>query len=123
MIKWISVDSSNIYHLLNLIKVFGFPSKSLVGENSNFNAEILFIHFDSDRLNLIIQPILDSAFKNKKIIPSTYAAIIDRHRDNFGTAPIYYEMYCKKYKLLTEEEQKKVIENRKIIGLNSGFCN
>lgn len=124
MNRWTTVDSSNIYHLLSLINEFGYPSKSLVGKISNSNAEILFVHFDADSLNLVLQPILDSALKRNEISPEFYSWIIDRHRANFGAQPIYYESFndYKMYKLLTEEKRRSVSENRKKIGLKPIAC-
>ena len=124
MDRWTAVDSSNIYYLLNLIEEFGYPTESLVGEISNSNAEILFVHFEADSLNFILQPILDSALKQKEISPGSYSWIIDRHRTNFGAKPIYYENFngCENYKSLAEEKKRTVSENRKKIGLKPIAC-
>jgi hypothetical protein len=123
-IKSLKADSLNIHHLLNLIDKFGFPSKSLVGSNSHDNACILFLHFDYDTLNKTLEPILDSALKQKEMSPGFYSWIIDRHRANFDVAPIYYANFngCGNYKLLTEEKKKLVFENRKKIGLKPIAC-
>ncbi len=124
MDRWTAVDSSNIYYLLNLIKNFGFPSESKVGFESHDNACVLFLHFDSDTLNKTLQPILDSALKQKEISPGFYSWIIDRHRTNFGAKPIYYENFngCENYKSLAEEKKRTVSENRKKIGLKPIAC-
>jgi hypothetical protein len=115
--NWIRTDSSNISTLLRLVDQFGFPSQQEVGWRSHYLAVIMFFHFDRDTNNQILLPILDSALAKKEIEPIWYARIIDRHRYLYDYPQLYYTYDFCSFLNLTKEEQEKVLEEQRKIGL------
>lgn len=114
--EWRNTDSTNINKLLDLINRNGFPSESTVGVESAGKAFIILLHFDYDKDNHILKPILDSALMDGGITPRNYAQIVDRRKINLNQNPIYYVIPLG-YDNLTEEQKKNVDSVRVKIGL------
>lgn len=116
-----NADSVNISKLLNLIRLYGFPSEKTLGKDGYEHAFIILLHFDVDKDNLLLKPILDEALVKGDILPEDYAWIVDR-RLSWGKNenPFYYQMPMGSEKL-TETEIQEVNERRKKIGLRPLF--
>lgn len=118
MTEWWHVDSMNIQILLSLIAEYGFPGEKLVGEEAyKREAFIILLHFDKDKDNSILKPIIDKALLNGDIEPDDYAWIIDRRLSwGQGKEPYYYHMPFGLDKL-SEEDINKINNRRRKIGL------
>jgi len=75
---WGKTDSSNVYCLLSLIEEVGFIGEELVGSRWH-KVNILFLHFDRDTSNLLLEPILTNAVQNGEMLPLHATRILDRH--------------------------------------------
>ena len=118
MKEWYAVDSSNIYHLLELITERGYPSRKIVGGQGYVSGVTIILHFDRDTGNKLLRPILDEALQDDLIDPRDYATIIDRHFYVHGDQQQYFEYQFCDFLDLSESEKEKVLENRHKIGLN-----
>ena len=89
--EWVAADSINVERLLQMVATKGFPSERLVGTRAYYWAYMIFVHYDRDSLNQVLQPIFDEALKRGDIMPYEYAYVLDRHVGLPGTAP---QTYC-----------------------------
>lgn len=112
------VDSLNFIKLRQEIERYGFPDERLVGEESAKNAFFVILHFDEDKGNKIMEPILKEALYSGKISPENYAWIVDR-RLNWGEGkePMYYHLPTKAFFDLTAEQKIEIDKRRYEIGL------
>lgn len=113
------IDSLNILKIRDLIDKYGFPDERLVGEESAKNAFLIMLHFDEDKGNKVLEPILNDALYNGKISPENYGWIVDR-RLNWSDEkkePWYYEMPTKSFFDLTEDQKILIDKRRFEIGL------
>ena len=116
MEEWWAVDEKNIEELKALIKQKGFPSVERVGERTYQSAIVILAHYDMDRNNTILRPILKKALEAKELHPRDFAWIEDRRCINEGKAPYYYFMPFG-IEQLSEEEKAIINQRRKSIGL------
>ena len=112
--KWRTIDSTDIYQLLALIKTKDYPSEKLVGTDACESAFAILLHFDADTNNHILKPILEEALHKGEIPPRDYAFIIDR-REIFAGRPSYY--YCVPFGIekLSKDELTEVEKRRELI--------
>ena len=97
--EWVAVDSANVERLLHLVATRGFPSERLVGTRAYHYAYIIFVHYDRDSLNQVLQPIFDTTLQRGNLIPYDYAYVLDRHISFSGTAS---QTYCSSPNSATE---------------------
>lgn len=116
---WGETDSLNIVALLSMFEEFGFLDESKVGFDKYFKIETILLHFDNDKNNKVLQPILDEALINGQISPFTYAKILDRHSNNCCKTQQFWTWTDIRYNLsfFDESEIAKVLKARKSIGL------
>ena len=115
--EWHTVDSTNIYILLNLIKQYGFPSEKLVKKEVAGSAFMVLLHFDRDSTNTILKPILEKGLLDGDISPEKYAWIVDRRLSwGLGKEQYYYQIPMGAEDL-TPKQIEEVNERRKSIGL------
>jgi len=112
-------DSSNIHHLLSLFDEYGFLGEELVGKKGYLNVRMLLLHFDDDTNNLILEPYLNKAWEEGKILPTHYAEIQDRHLRGVYYIQKYWMWRCiEKEKLqFVETDIPKIIKLRESIGI------
>lgn len=79
---------------------------------------IILLHYEEDKDNKVLQPILTKALKNGEIFPADYAAIVDRRLVMTGTKPQYFEVPFG-YDKLSKQEKEEVDRARIIIGLST----
>jgi hypothetical protein len=82
----VSIDSSNIKRIDEIIKDYGYPGKSLVGEPSNYAAFFVIQHSQSIDKFL---PVIKKAAQKKELAFSLYAMMLDRSLMNNGKEQIY----------------------------------
>lgn len=116
MHKWNLTDSTVINDLLILIQKYGFPGERLVGVYAYHRASIIFLHYDTDQDNKVLQPILDEALSKGDIFPADYAHIVDRRLSMYGKKPKYFEVPFG-YDNLSQQEKDDVDKERQLIGL------
>jgi hypothetical protein len=117
--KMRNIDSLNKKSLLHLIYHYGYPSESIIGEASAFNAFIMLLHMDSDLDNKILKPILYKAYNDGYLSPLGLAWITDRRRcwrEN-KLEPYYYHMPSENYGSLTKIQIDEINRRRDSIGL------
>lgn len=113
------IDSLNMSEIRKIIKDHGYPDERLVGWESAENAFIIMLHFDEDKGNKILGPILEDALYSGKLSPQNYAWVIDRRLSwsEERKEPFYYHLPTKAFFELTAE-QKEIIDKRRYeIGL------
>lgn len=84
--KMVSVDSSNIKRIEEIIAVYGYPGKSLVGYPSNEAAFFVIQHSQSIDKYL---PVIKRAAQKKELQFSLYAMMLDRSLMYNGKEQIY----------------------------------
>lgn len=116
---WQDVDSTNINILIDLFNQHGFLGESILGSKYYPYIFGLLLHFDSDSNNLILEPYLNEALNQGKLLPKHYAYIIDRHlwvnheNQKYWTWPLA----SKSKPQITEEDIKIALKNREDIYL------
>lgn len=91
--EFVSTDKSTVNHLVYLISAHGFLGEEVLGVNS-YKAKIILLHYDSDTLNKVLEPILDTALNRGELLPLDYARIIDRHLYNYTRLQKYWTWPC-----------------------------
>ncbi len=111
-------DQSNTNFLLNLFETHGYIGEELIGHNS-FKVYIMLLHFGTDTNNTILQPVLNQALKEGKILPIEYATILDRHSYYQTNTQTYWTWPCSsKTKLpIPKSDFQKIEELRKSVGI------
>jgi hypothetical protein len=84
--KMVSIDSSNIKRIDKIIKEYGYPGKSLVGEPANEAAFFVIQHSQSIDKFL---PLIKRAAQKKELLFSLYAMMLDRSLMYSGKEQIY----------------------------------
>jgi hypothetical protein len=113
--EFVSTDESTVNHLIYLISVHGFLGEEVLGEKS-YKAKIILLHYDSDTLNKVLEPILDAALDRGKLLPMDYARIIDRHTNNFTSLQKYWTWPCTSESKFNFSELE-VMKKRESIGI------
>lgn len=112
------IDSMNIIATLKLIDQYGFISEKMIGQYNFVNFRTILLHFDSDKNNKVLKPILDEALENNQITPFGYTHIIDRHLENNGGDQIYWTWFLvDEEPKFSEKEKMDIIKRRERIGL------
>lgn len=117
--NWEKTDSLNTDYLLKLFKQYGFIGEELVGVDRYIDVWVILLHYDRDTNNTVLEPILEKAREEGKILPDEMAMIIDRHLGNKYTIQKYWTWPCiEKEKLqFTEADIPKIIKLRESIGI------
>lgn len=84
--KMVFIDSSNIKRIDEIIKEYGYPGKSLVGEPANEAAFFVIQH--SQSINKFL-PIIKRAARKKELLFSLYAMMLDRSLMYSGKEQVY----------------------------------
>ncbi len=112
-------DSLNFLHFVAFISKNGYPDEREIGRRGEAELSIVVAHADTDSLNIILKPALDTALVLGKIQPSHYGWVVDRrlvwlqHRE-----PYYYWMVLGvDTSKLTAEQIAEINRRRKTIGL------
>lgn len=116
MNHWWHVDSICIRDLLNLISEKGFPSERKVGYEASQSAYIVMLHYDLDKENKKLNPMLLEALSHGDIKPRDYGLIVDRRMIYANQEPVYYVAPFGLDKL-TKQQTDEVDEKRIKIGL------
>lgn len=119
MSKWIETDSLVSLALIDEINLRGFPSKDMIGNKSFYAALEILIHFGLSKSDIILQPILDSAFSASKLSLEQYVYIVDCQNVKSGRPQLYCGCLPHQFESLTREQKDSVLVNRKRIGLLS----
>lgn len=84
--KMVSIDSSNIKRVDEIIAAYGYPGKSLVGEPANEAAFFVIQHSQSIAKFL---PLIKKAAQKKELLFSLYAMMLDRSLMYSGKEQVY----------------------------------
>lgn len=79
-------DSSNIARIREIIREYGYPGKSLVGEPTNEAAFYVIQH--SSEIDHYL-PVIEAAAKKKELAFRLYATMLDRSLMNHGKPQVY----------------------------------
>ncbi len=111
-------DASNMKVLLEWMEEKGYPSSDKVGRKAASKIFLVLLHYDEDKDNEILGPILDDAYHNGYLSPENYAWIIDRRR-NWGNdlPPYYYQLPTPDVFMMSDEEKAEINKRRDEIGL------
>ena len=116
--EWLTIDSTNITRVLELIEEHGFLGEQELGSLYANKFQVLLIHFDRDVDNKILSPILLKALHENKITPFTYTSIFDRHLYNTSKTQKYWTwMIVDEDPKLSEDKIKEVLALRESIGM------
>jgi len=114
----VSIDSSNIICMLQLIDKYGYVGEQMLGYKNNYKARSILLHFDTDTNNTTLGPIFLDALKKNIITPITYAQTLDRHLYNTsGTQKYWMWFMIDEDPHLTSVDIKNIIRLRERIGL------
>jgi len=116
MNHWWHIDSICINELLDLISKKGFPGERKVWHEASESAYIVMLHFDVDKENKKLNPMLLEALSNGDIKPRDYGLIVDRRMIFAGKDPVYYIAPFGLDKL-TKQQIEEVDKTRIKIGL------
>jgi hypothetical protein len=116
MNHWWYVDSISISELLNLISQKGFPGERKVGHEASESAYIVMLHYDLDKENKKLNPMLLEALAHGDIKPRDYGLIVDRRMIFANKEAVYYVAPFGLDKL-TKEQKEEVDKKRVKIGL------
>jgi len=112
------VDSTNMVAILKLIDKYGFISEKMIGQYNFVNFCSILLHYDSDKGNRVLKPILDAALENNQITPFGYTHILDRHLENNDSSQIYWTWFLiDEDPSFTDEEKIDIIKLRESVGL------
>jgi hypothetical protein len=84
--KMVSIDSTNIKRIDEIIKEYGYPGKSLVGEPASEAAFFVIQHSQSIDKFL---PLIKKAARKKELLFSLYAMMLDRSLMYSGKEQVY----------------------------------
>jgi len=112
------VDSLNLIRIKEIIKEYGYPGKSLVGDQSS-TAWLVIQHADLNTQEEYL-PILQDAADKGELRKSSFALLVDRVRMRKGEKQLYgsqIQMKNGKYEIYPIEDEPNVNKRRAEVGL------
>ena len=112
-------DSLNMAFLLNLFEQYGFIGEELVGVNGFLSVRAILLHYDRDTTNAVLEPILEKAREEGKIVPWYMVESLDRHLGGkYNIQKYWLWPYVDKEKLqFTEADIPQIMKLREDIGI------
>lgn len=117
------VTAKNLVHLKNIVKKYGYPSHTLVGESSSHNFWLMVQHSDSDlKFQKKLLKLMFKEVKRANASARDYAYLADRVRINSGEPQLYGTQIVVKdtkkgYQLKPVFQPEKLNERRRQMGL------
>ncbi len=117
------IDSLNTLRLIEIVKEYGWPGKSLVGYDGSHSAWLILQHSDTTTQGKFLH-LLEDGVKTGEVTEIEYAYLLDRVLTNrnlpqyYGTQFKYIEE-TKTYEIFPIDDEKNVIERRNRIGLDN----
>ena len=117
------ITAANLIHLKNIVKKYGYPSHSLVGETSSHNFWLMVQHSDSDlKFQKKLLKLMLREVRKNNASPRDYAYLVDRVRINNGKPQLYGTQIFvnnpqKGYELKPVYQPEQLNQRRKRMGL------
>jgi len=117
--EFLKKDFSNVQSLLALFEQHGYIGEKLIGANS-YKVVVILLHYDNDFNNEKLEPVLEKALLEGKILPIYFAQIQDRHLYTHDESQKYWTWPCasKSKKLaFSESDIPQILKQRERIGI------
>ena len=120
MMNMIITDAQNTLWLSDIIDRYGFPGKSLVGEDGAKAAWLIVQHSPAPQFQKKCLPLLEEAVRQKEVDAIDLAYLTDRIRTSEGKAQLYGTQGKPENGVIVPfpiEDEENVDERRKALGL------
>ncbi|GAB3823385.1 TonB family protein [Pontibacter rugosus] len=117
--KQTAIDIANLAEVENIISKYGYPGKSLIGEQLKSVAYLVIQHSAQETQEKYL-PLLKQAAESGELAKASVALLIDRVKVGRGEAQVYGSQLSEDdagVKLYPIEEEHKVNERRAQVGL------
>jgi hypothetical protein len=117
--EMIELDAKHVARLREIVKEYGWPTKSLVGDNGSGDAWLIAQHGGKEVLHEML-PLMKEAVDKHELDASNYAVSVDRVRIKDGQLQLYGSQFSKGEKCEPQpiEDPEHVDERRKTMGLD-----
>lgn len=121
MLDWQKNDSLCLLKAESILKQYGYPGKSLVGETRQDDIWLVIQHAPLEKMELYF-PIIDEAAQKGEMRKSSWALLVDRIRMNKGKPQIYGSQVVRDettgaWKFHEIEDEANVNKRRAEVGL------